>query len=63
VPPGGLAGNIGAGNASGVLAQWPVSAGNDGHFVVFDDSGASNQAGEFLKNLAADPKGRVPAPQ
>ena len=51
------------GNASGVLAQWPVRPGNDGHFVVFDDQPAFNQASEFLKNLAADPKGLVPAPQ
>ncbi len=62
VPPEGLSGNIGGGNASGVLAQWPISPGDDGHFVVFDDPDAFNQASDFLQNLAADPKGRVPAP-
>ncbi len=62
VPADGLSGNIGGGNASGVLAQWPISPGDDGHFVVFDDPDAFNQAADFLKNLAADPKGRVPAP-
>ncbi|MFO0591405.1 MAG: hypothetical protein U0441_27905 [Polyangiaceae bacterium] len=62
VPAEGLAGNIGGGAASGILAQWPVSPGDDGHFVIFDDPDASNQAADFLLNLANDPKGRVPAP-
>jgi len=62
IPPGGLTGNIGAGNASGVLAQWPISPGDDGHFVVFDDPQATDQAAEFMKNLAADSKGKVPVP-
>lgn len=62
VPPEGLQGNLGGGTASGILAQWPISPGDDGHFVIFDDPDAFNQAGDFLKNLAADPKGRVPAP-
>jgi hypothetical protein len=62
VPADGLSGDLGGGTASGVLAQWPVRPGNDGHFVVFDDPPAYNQASDFLKNLAADPKGRVPMP-
>lgn len=62
VPDGGLSGNLGDGNASGVLAQWPISPGEDGHFVIFDDPAAFAQAAVFLKNLAADPKGLVPAP-
>jgi hypothetical protein len=62
VPAGGLSGNLAGGRASGVLAQWPVYGGNDGHFVVFDDIEASDQAAQFLRDLADDPKGRVPAP-
>lgn len=62
VPAEGIQGNLGGGNASGILAQWPISPGDDGHFVIFDDPDAFKQAGGFLKNLAEDPKGRVPAP-
>lgn len=62
VPPEGLSGNLAGGNASGVFAQWPVSAGDDGHFVIFDDPKATDQAANFLRNLADDPKGRVPPP-
>ncbi|MBK8258336.1 MAG: hypothetical protein IPK82_37415 [Polyangiaceae bacterium] len=62
VPPTGLSGNLANGQASGIIAQWPISAGDDGHFVVFDQPKAADQAAEFLKNLAADPKGKVPAP-
>lgn len=62
VPPEGLTGNLANGLASGVLAQWPISPGDDGHFVVFDQPAATDQAAEFMKNLAADPKGKVPAP-
>lgn len=62
VPVDGLAGNLAGGNASGILAQWPISPGDDGHFVVFDQPKAFDQAAEFLRNLAADPKGKVPAP-
>jgi hypothetical protein len=62
VPAGGLAGNLGGGQASGVIAQWPVPLGDDGHFVVFDVPAARNQAAAFLKNLAKSPIGRVPAP-
>ncbi|WP_437592171.1 hypothetical protein [Sorangium sp. So ce1000] len=62
VPPGGLAGNLAGGRASGVLAQWPVPEGSDGHFVVFDVPAAAAQAHGFLQNLADAPRGRVPAP-
>lgn len=60
VPAGGLAHNLAGGKASGVLAQWlPVG---DGHFVVFDVAAARAQAAGFLRNLADDPYGTVPAP-
>lgn len=62
IPPAGLSGNLGGGKASGVLAQWPVAPGSDGHFVVFDVPKATAQAAGFLENLAADALGRVPAP-
>jgi len=60
VPPEGLSGNLGSGRASGVLAQFVPKKGKDGHFVVFNDAGARNQAATFLMNLSADPAGRVP---
>jgi hypothetical protein len=62
VPAGGLPGNLAGGDASGVLAQWPVPKGDDGHFVVFDVPAAREQAAQFIENLGDDPKGRVPAP-
>lgn len=62
VPAEGLAGNLAGGAASGVLAQWAVPDGSDGHFVVFDVEGARAQAAEFLRRLADEPAGRVPAP-
>jgi hypothetical protein len=62
VPPEGLSGNLVEQQASGVLAQWPVPPGNDGHFVVFKVEKASAQATGFLRNLADNPAGRVPAP-
>lgn len=62
VPAEGLAGNLGGGTASGVLAQWAVPPGSDGHFVVFDVPQATVQAAAFLRALADDPMGRVPAP-
>ncbi len=62
VPPGGLSGNLAGGAASGILAQWPVPAGDDGHFVVFDVPAAREQAADFLQDLAANPHGVVPAP-
>ncbi len=62
VPPEGLSGNMGNGQASGIFAQWPIALGDDGHFVIFDQPAAGDQAAEFLKALGEDPKGRVPAP-
>ena len=62
VPAGGISGNVGGGNASGILAQWAVPAGTNGHFVVFNVPAARLQAATFIRNLADDPKGRVPAP-
>jgi hypothetical protein len=62
IPAGGLSGNLAGGMASGVLAQWPASQASDGHFVVFDIPAARTQAAVFLKNLAANPVGNVPAP-
>jgi hypothetical protein len=62
VPPEGLSGNLNGGAASGVLAQWPVPDHSDGHFVVFDVPEARLQAAGFCRNLAEDPKGKVPAP-
>ncbi|MEZ4437935.1 MAG: hypothetical protein R3B72_02525 [Polyangiaceae bacterium] len=61
VPPEGLVGNLAGGAASGALAQW-APEGGDGHFVVFDVAAARAQAIAFLKALAADPVGRLPAP-
>jgi hypothetical protein len=62
VPTGGLTGDIGNGNASGILAQWAVPPNDDGHFVVFDVPAAQEQAASFNANLAANPKGNVPPP-
>jgi hypothetical protein len=62
VPAAGLSGDLVPGLASGVLAQWPVPANDDGHFVVFDVPAAREQAARFLQNLAANPHGLVPAP-
>ncbi|MCC6556590.1 MAG: hypothetical protein IT372_26825 [Polyangiaceae bacterium] len=58
----GLSGNLADGAASGVLAQWAVPDGSDGHFVVFDVPEATAQAAQFLRNLADEPAGRVPQP-
>jgi len=60
--PGGLSGNLADGDASGVLAQWAPAPQSDGHFVVFDVPEARAQAAGFLRRLADDPRGGVPAP-
>jgi hypothetical protein len=62
VPAEGLSGNLAGGAASGILAQWAPAPGRDGHFVIFDVPAAREQAAEFLRQLALDPVGRVPAP-
>ncbi len=61
IAPEGLSGNLAGGLASGVLAQW-APENDDGHFVVFDIAGARAQSTAFLRALADDPVGRVPAP-
>ena len=63
IPAEGLSGNLEGGAASGVLAQFVPAAGRDGHFVVFNNVAAKLQAAGFVKNLADDPRGRVPARQ
>jgi len=61
VPAGGVAGNLGGGRASGALAQFVPPAGVDGHFVVFRVPAARAASASFLRALAADPVGRIPA--
>jgi predicted esterase len=60
IPSDGLSGNLAGGQASGVLAQFTPAAKSDGHFVIFDVPAARAQAAGFCRNLADDPKGRVP---
>jgi hypothetical protein len=62
IPPAGLSGNLAGGAASGILAQWPAAQATDGHFVIYQVPAAMAQATQFLRNLADDPRGRVPAP-
>jgi len=62
IPAEGLSGNVGGGEASGILAQWEASRASDGHFVIYAIPEAMEQAAQFLRNLADDPKGRIPAP-
>jgi hypothetical protein len=57
----GLSGNLAGGTASGILAQWDPGD-RDGHFVVFNVDGATDQAAGFLRNLSDDPVGLIPAP-
>ena len=56
----GLSGNIADGAASGALAQWEATLASDGHYVLYEIPEAMAQAAQFLRNLADDPKGRVP---
>ena len=60
IEDGGLSGNLADGSASGVLGQFEPAPNDDGHFVFFDVPACRTQAAVFCKNLAADPKGRVP---
>ena len=62
VPSGGLAGNLAGSTASGVLSQFEPATDRDGHFVVYDVDAARDKAAQFLRNLADEPSGRVPAP-
>ncbi|MCB9584411.1 MAG: hypothetical protein H6718_03395 [Polyangiaceae bacterium] len=61
VPAAGVSGNLAGGAASGGLMQW-VPTGGDGHFVIYNIPAAMDQCTGFLRNLADDPKGRLPAP-
>jgi hypothetical protein len=61
IPSDGLSGNLGAGQASGVLAQWRASDAEDGHFVIRDIPAAMQQATAFVRNFMDEPNGRVPA--
>lgn len=58
----GLSGNLHQGQATGVLAQWPADKASDGHFVIFDIPEAMAQATGFLRSLADEKPGRIPAP-
>jgi hypothetical protein len=56
----GLSGNLAGGAASGILAQFVPAPGVDGHFVFFTVPACRLQAAQFVANLAADPKGKIP---
>ncbi len=70
VPPGGLAGNLAGGRATGALVQWESSPVPDGgnaldydpHFVIFEVPRAYTQAAGFLRSFTTEPQGRLPAP-
>ena len=62
IPMDGLTGNLGNGDATGVLAQWAVPEDSDGHFVIFSVPEARAQAAQFLRSLSDDPKGKVSLP-
>ncbi len=57
----GISGNIGGGLATGAVAQFRPGK-RDGHFVVFEIPEASRMAGDFLRDLANEPKGRLRSP-
>lgn len=52
-------GNLAGGRATGGLAQYAPPAGSDGHFVVFRVPAARALTSKFLKELSADPVGRL----
>jgi len=56
----GLSGNLADGGASGMLAQFQPAPDDDGHFVFFDVPQCRLQAAQFVANLAANPRGRIP---
>jgi hypothetical protein len=60
IPSAGLQGNLAGGRASGVLAQF-LPPKSDGHYVIFDVPAAREMAAQFCRNLADDPRGRVPS--
>ena len=45
---GAVSGNVGGGQATGVLRQYPQQAERDGHFVLFDQWAARNDWSRFL---------------
>jgi hypothetical protein len=61
VPAEGLSGNIGQGQASGALSQWPASDASDGHVVIYEIPEAMQQATAFVRHMMDEPNGRVPA--
>jgi hypothetical protein len=52
IPPGGLGGNLAAGQATGALVQWAPPAGGEPHFVIFEVPAAAGQAAGFLRSMA-----------
>lgn len=62
VGPDGVRGNLAGGRATGALAQFAPTRGDDGHFVVFDLPEARAQAATFCRDLADDPVGRISPP-
>ena len=50
------------GSVTGVLAQYTMAPGSDGHFVVFEVPAAMKQAASFLGTLAATGQATVVAP-
>jgi hypothetical protein len=58
----GLSGNMAGGAATGLLAQWPIKPGNDGHFVIFSSQGARLQSTDFLRSFADQAPGVIPPP-
>ena len=62
VPTGGISGNLARGAASGALAQYdPDEGASDGHFVVYQLQAARDDVAQFLRALADESAGRVPA--
>lgn len=59
LPPGGLAGNLGEGRATGALAQYAPVGSSDGHFVVFDSPEARALSASFLEELMRDRRGKL----
>jgi hypothetical protein len=45
--------NVAAGQATGVLLEYPQAGSDDGHFVIFDDPPAIAQNNRFLATCAA----------
>ncbi|NUQ78504.1 MAG: hypothetical protein HUU21_33670 [Polyangiaceae bacterium] len=61
VGPEGLSANL-PGGATGLLAQWPIDPGRDGHFVIFSQKGARLQSTDFLRSFADKAPGAIPPP-